>query len=115
MARQDKTPLIGSTTSQAATAQASHADGHMFDNTSGDVNVILENGTGSSANVTFVTTKTVDGLAVADKVVAVAAGASVLVGRFAAGTYNQQSGADEDKVYVDFGTVDPLITATYIR
>lgn len=115
MARQNKTPLIGSTTSQTVTAQASHVDGHMFDNQAGDVKVLLTNGTGSSANVTFVTTKTVDGLAVADKVVAVAAGATVLVGSFAAGTYNQPSGADRHKVYVDFGTVDALITATYIR
>ena len=115
MARQAATVQIASTTAAAPTPVASHADGHAFSNQHGDVKVILENGTGSSANVTFVTTQTVDGLAVADKVVAVPAGASRVVGAFPAKTYNQPSGSDRHKVYVDFGTVDPLITATYIR
>lgn len=115
MARQSATVLIASSTATAPTPVASHADGHKFDNQHGDVKVILENGTGSSVNVTFVTTATYDGLAVADKVVAVPAGTTRVLGALSAKTYNQPSGTDRHAVYVDFGTVDPLITATYIR
>lgn len=116
MARQNPTPQIAASVGANTTPVVSHVDGHMFTNTGMEV-VVLKNTTAGAVNVTFVTPRTVDGLAVPDRVVSVpATNGEVLVGHFDPLTYNQPVGsADAGKVYVDFGTVAAGVTATYIQ
>ncbi len=65
--------------------------GDSFANTGLEV-AIFTNGSGSPINVTFVTQNTVDGRAVADRVVAIPAGATKVVGNFPGGIYSDASG-----------------------
>lgn len=116
MARQAATPQIATSAGANTTPVASHVDGHMFTNTGQEV-VVLKNTTAGAVNVTFVTPRTVDGLAVPDRVVSVpATTGEVVVGHLDPLTYNQPAGTtDAGKVYVDFGTVAAGVTATYLQ
>lgn len=90
---------------------AANADGHSVEG-GGDVILLIENGSGSSINVTVQTAATTDGLAVSDQVVAVAAGALKAIGPFRPTTYDRASGAsDAGKVYVDFSAVTTVTCA----
>jgi hypothetical protein len=71
-------------------------NGHEFAN-NGKTFLHVKNGGGSSINVTIPTPGSVDGLAVAERIVAVAAGAEKMMGPFPTATYNQAGGL----VYVD--------------
>lgn len=62
-----------------------------FPNTGKEV-IVVTNGGGGSINVTLVTQKTVDGNAVADPVVAVAAGVTKAIGPFQRDLYNDVDG-----------------------
>lgn len=87
------------------TLAAANVDGHTID---GGGSVLLEvaNASGGSINVTIQTAATVGSLAVADQVVAVAAGATKIIGPFKPSIYDRPVGAaDEGKVYVDFSAV----------
>ncbi|GAA2817465.1 hypothetical protein [Kribbella solani] len=75
-------------------------DGDVID--SGSVAVMVTNGSGASINVTAQTPAKSAGLDVAENIVAVAAGATQLIGPFPKGTYGQPSGADEGRVYIDY-------------
>lgn len=90
-------------------ASAANVDGHSLVNT--DRNTVLflyaNNGSGSPINVTVQTPGTVRGNAIADVVVAVAAGAERLIGPLPASFYNQADGT----VYVDFSDVTSLTVA----
>jgi hypothetical protein len=93
------------------TATAANVDGHTLDG-GGDVILKVINGSGGSINVTVQTAETVDGLAVADQVVAVAAGATKYIGRFRPSVYDRPTGAtDAGKVYVDFSAVTSVTVA----
>lgn len=76
--------------------------------------LIVENTGGAPATVTVESTATQDGLAVADQVVPVAAGATVLLGPWPTRTFAQPSGAaesggdDAGRVYVDYSTTTDL-------
>ena len=65
--------------------------GDAFANTGQEV-VSIKNGSGASITVTFVTQATVDALAVGDLAVVVLAGATMAVGPFQPGIYNDASG-----------------------
>ncbi len=65
---------------------------------SGKQIVLAQNGGGASINVTIVTGGTVNGLAIADQVVAVAAGATRIIGPFSPQVYNQPG---TDTLYID--------------
>lgn len=82
---------------------AAGADGHYFVN-SGDPILVVKNAGASPVNVTVQTPYTRDGLALADLVVAVAAGETVFIGPFPSATFDQ-SGAARGQVYVDFASV----------
>lgn len=88
------------------TAVAGIADGHSFiNNTGGKVLARVENTNGVSARtVTFQTTKQIDGLALADQVVAIPANGVSIIGPFKPETFNVLQGADIGKVYVDYQT-----------
>lgn len=102
MARVDVTTqkIVG--TGLAPSMTAPTVDGDVID--SGAVAVMVTNGSGGSINVTAQTPQTVAGLAVAEQVVAVAAGATKLIGPFPKGTYGRPSGADEGRVYIDYSS-----------
>lgn len=67
----------------------------------------VKNGSGASVNVTIPTPGTVDGLAIADRVVAVAAGADMLIGLGRGDVYRQTDGS----VYVDYSAVTSVTVA----
>lgn len=70
---------------------AAASGGDEFTN-SGSEFVEIKNGGASSINVTFETQATVDGEAVADKVVAIPAGVTKIIGPFPRGVYNDVNG-----------------------
>lgn len=79
----------------AATAVAAAGGGDSFVNT-GKEFLLIKNGSGGSITVTFVTQIQVDGQAVGDLAVAIAAGVTKLIGPFPKGYYND--GTDEVQV-----------------
>lgn len=84
---------------------AANVDGHTIPG-GGDVLLFVLNGSGASINVTVQTAATEDGLAVAEQVVAVAAGVQKVIGPFRPTTYDRPSGgADPGVIYVDFSAV----------
>lgn len=70
---------------------AAAAGGDSFPNTEKEV-VVITNGDSGAHDVTFVSPQTVDGQAVADKTVTMAAGATYVIGPFPAGTYSDSGG-----------------------
>jgi hypothetical protein len=70
---------------------AAAAGGDEFANT-GDEFIHVKNGDGSSHTVTIETPATVDGLAVADRDVAIPAGEERMIGPFPGSTYNDGDG-----------------------
>lgn len=91
---------------------AANVDGHAVTNR-GRQFVHVKNGSVSSINVTVQTPVTVGGRSVADDVIAVAAGAEKMIGPFDEGNFNQQSGADAGKVYVDFSAVTTVTVGAF--
>lgn len=74
--------------------------------------VWVHNGSASSINVTAQTPQKVEGLDVAENIVAVPAGTDRLVGPFPAGTYGRPSGgADPGMVYIDYSAVASVTRA----
>lgn len=82
------------------------ADGHYFSN-SGDPILVVKNAGASPVNVTVQTPYTRDGLALADLVVAVAAGETIFIGPFPSNTFDQV-GAARGQVYVDLATATDM-------
>lgn len=74
---------------------AAIADGHAINNQYGNVVLWVKNGSGASINITIVTPGTVDGNAIADKVVAVPAGADRIIGPFDPRYYNQDDSSGD--------------------
>jgi hypothetical protein len=99
------TSRAGITPNYQAVAAANDA---MFLNTS-DITLHIKNASGSTANIVFETPATIlsDALAVADAVGTVANGAEGVFGPFPAAWFNQASGADAGKMYVN---VDQAVT-----
>ncbi len=86
---------------------AGTADGAMFTN-NGDEHVEVVNANATTARtVTFVTPVQREGLDVADKVVTIPVAGRLKIGPFPVGYFNQQSGADMGKVYVNFDATAP--------
>jgi hypothetical protein len=87
---------------------AANVDGHSVPN-SGKEYIYVKNGGGSSINVTIQTPGTVDGQAVADRVVAVANGAEKMIGPFPPGSYSQPDGS----TYIDFSAVTSVTIGAF--
>lgn len=94
------------------TYAAANVAGHSIPG-DGDHILHVKNGSGSSINVTIQTAATEDGLAVADQIVAIAAGAEKFIGPFRPATYNRASGdpTDPGLVWVDFSAVTTVTVA----
>jgi len=75
-------------------------DGAMFTN-DGRTRLWMKNAGAGVHVVTVVTPRTIEGLAVADKTYSVAAGKYAVAGPFRRDLYNQPSGADAGKAYVN--------------
>lgn len=109
MARQALTVQRVVPTGVVPSTTAGHTDGHKFPN-NGRQWVEVTNGGVGSINVTAQTPATQSGLAVAEQVVAVAAGATKRIGPFDKATYNQVGGTDDGQVYIDLsGTTSVTI------
>lgn len=92
---------------------AANVLGHMIP---GDGGVIIQvkNTSGSPINVTVQTGGTLLGEPVTDKVIAVpATTGDKLIGPFPPALYNQPSGADAGKVYIDFSAVTSVTCAAF--
>ena len=89
------------------------ADDAMFEN-DGETLLLIYNLSGVTANIVFVTPATVlsEGLAVADAVATVPNAESHIFGRFPTAYFNQPSGADSGRVYVN---TDQLVNMAAIR
>lgn len=91
MARETLAVQSTARTGLVASYTAATADGHAFDNSTQNVFLHVKNGSGVSTTVTIDMPKTVDGLAVPDRTVTVAAGAHTIIGPFSRDIYNQVS------------------------
>jgi len=86
------------------------ANNHIVTN-DGRVFLVARNSAATTTrNVTIQTPGTVDGLAVADRVVAVPISSSKYIGPFPTATYNQ-SGSDQGKLYVDVDNAELRLLA----
>lgn len=94
----------------ADSLSAANADGHSIVNEGKKTWLEVLNGGAGSINVTIQTPGTIDGLAVADRVIAVGAGARKKIGPFPVAEYNQSDGA----VYVDFSDVASVTVGAFI-
>jgi hypothetical protein len=87
------------------TMPAANVDGHSLEG-GGDTQLVVRNASGAPITVTFQSAATVDGLAVADLPVTVAAGVTRICKRLPPAVYDRPSGAvDAGRVYVDFSSV----------
>lgn len=101
MARTNLTPTEVTAAGVALPATAGIADGHKYDNRGEEILVIKNTGAGAHT-VTVVTPRTVGGLDIEDQENTIAAGATEVMGPFDPGTFNQPSGADRGKVFVNY-------------
>lgn len=92
---------------------AAHVDGNKFANTGTEVLMVI-NGSGVSIDVTIQTQKTINGLAVSDRVVAVGAGVTKFIGNFQPlDLWNVAGGADNGQIYIDYSAVTTITVAAY--
>ncbi len=79
----------------------------------GDVFLQVTNAAGAPINVTVQSPPTVDGLAVAELIVAVPNGQTRLIGPFPSRTFGQPSGADAGRAYVDYSAVTSITRGVF--
>ncbi len=92
----------------AVSGAAAAVGGDKFGN-NGSQMLYVNNASVGSVNVTLATSQTVDGQAVADRVVAVAAGAAKMIGPFKPSQYNDVDGF----VQVTYSAVTTVTVAVY--
>jgi hypothetical protein len=90
------------------------SDGAMFSN-DGNTRLWVKNSGAGTHVVTIVTTKSVGGLAVADAAFSILAGDYAVLGPFPPDIYNQKSGDDKGKVYVDSDNTESEVTILPFR
>ncbi|KKN47440.1 hypothetical protein LCGC14_0662800 [marine sediment metagenome] len=113
MAREDLTLNAITTDGVVHTPVAAAADGNMFRN-SGRLFLLVTNAHGSEARtLTFPTPSQIGGLDIEDPAVVVAAGTTMLIGPFRPLLFNQVSGDDIGRVYIDYNDAADLIVAMY--
>lgn len=92
----------------ATSGAAASADGDFFANTGKEV-LAVTNASADPVDVTVESTAEVDGQAVADLVITVAAGATKFIGPFPKGIYND----DDDNVNVSYSLETDLTVAAF--
>lgn len=95
----DITPQTTKRTANDITWAAASGGGDKFVNTGKEL-LLVKNGSGGSINVTIATPNTVDGLTIADKVIAVADGKTAVLGPWPPATYSNAS--DSKKAAVTY-------------
>lgn len=111
MARTDLTAQEVVTTGLSASYVAATVDGHMFVCNQRRI-LHVKNGGAGALTVTVQTDLTRDGnLALPDRTVSIPAGEDRFIGPFDASTYQQRSGADAGKVYVDYSVQTSVTVA----
>lgn len=88
---------------------AAVGDGHSVLNDGRLTFVHVVNGSGSEVTITIPTPGSVDGLAVADRTVAVPAGEERMIGPFPTATYNQADGT----VHVDYSATTSVTVGAF--
>lgn len=111
MARTALAPQTIAATGLEMTYAAANVDGHSIVNPDDRTFLHVKNGGGVDRTVTIQTPGTQDGLAVADRAITVTAGEERMIGPFRPRLYNQTSGADAGKVFVDFDAVTSVTVA----
>ncbi len=107
MPRTDVSPTTLTQNGVFPAAVAGTADGNMFRN-NGDVFLEVANANGTTARtVTLPTPAQREGLAIADLVVSVAAASRTYIGPFSPSLFNNQTGADAGKAYINFDAAAP--------
>lgn len=97
------TDVINTGITHTLTLTAS-GDGNKFVNT-GKTILFVNNGYTATITATIVTPGTVGGLAIADVVIPIAASTQFVAGPFVTGIFNQGSGTDRNRTYVNWNTV----------
>lgn len=101
MARTALTPTALASTGATVSLAAANADGHTIPGT-GDVFLLVSNGSGGSITVTAVTPGTQDGLAISDQAVTIANGAQKIIGPFPPRSFTDEA---DNLVDIDFSAV----------
>lgn len=91
---------------------AANVDGNMFTN-DGTEFIDVANAAVGSMTVTVQTPGTVGGNLIADKVITVGAGVTKRIGPFPTDVYNQTTGADRGKVYLDYSSVTTVTVGAF--
>lgn len=88
------TPVTKKVTANATTFAAGESGGDKFANPSGSALLFVShtNGGGSTVTLTITTSQTIEGLALADRTVAIGAGEFHVLGPFPKNTYNDVDG-----------------------
>lgn len=111
MARTDLSVQDIARSGLAPSFSAANADGHAIYN-DGKTFIEVKNTDASPITVTIQTPGTVDGLAISDRTVTIpATTGDKMIGPFPPDKYNQISGSDKGKVYVDFSAVSNVTVA----
>lgn len=115
MARTTITPTPLTPLGTAATYEPANVDGNMFANRGIEL-LHIDNASGSPIIVTIPTPQTVnpESLAVADVTINIPAGTDAFAGPFAVRTYNQKTGADKGKIYVDYDLTASVTVAVLV-
>ena len=113
MARTALVPTKITVAGVVSTLAAANVDGHVVPLTDGTY-IEVKNGSVASINVTVQTPVTVGGRAVADDVIAVAAGATKKIALDKT-VHGQTAGADRGKAYIDFSAVTTVTCAAFDR
>jgi hypothetical protein len=95
-------------------AAGDSANGHTFDNRGQDIVLHVINGGGAPINVTITTPDTVDGLAIADQVIAVTNAEDRFIGPFRNDLYGQAEQGMTKAVLVDLSD-DTSVTLAAIQ
>jgi len=102
------TPTTVLNTGITQTLTAASGDGHKFANTGNDF-IVATNDYTATVTLTVVTGGTVGGIAIEDVDVTVGAGGTRLIGPFNKSIFDQPSGTDAGKIYLNW---DAAVTGT---
>lgn len=113
------TPTVISDAGTTMTLAAASGDGHKFPNTGREF-VVVTNDYTATVTLTIITGGQAGGIAIDDVDVSLSAGASKIVGPFNPAIFNQNSGSDAGRIYLDWsaavtGTVANSVTLNVYR
>lgn len=113
------TPTVLSDAGTTMTLAAASGDGHKFPNTGREL-VVVTNDYTATVTLTVVTGGTAGGIAISDVDISLTAGQSKIVGPFNTAIFNQPSGSDAGRIYLNWsaavtGTAANSVTLNVYR